>query len=55
MTDTPSKTYTTTCEAGGKSKTYRTRGATKQEAREKALVSAAADGFTDSNCTTSEG
>ena len=41
------KTWTTVCKAGGKSKTYRTSGETKQEGREKALVMAAADGFVD--------
>lgn len=50
----PEETYKTTCTAGDRSKTYTTSGATRQEARNKAMVSAAGDGFIDSNCTTSE-
>jgi hypothetical protein len=50
----PEKSFTTTCKTGDRSKTYTTSGASKQEAREKAMVSAAGDGFIDSNCTTSE-
>ena len=50
----PSKTYKTTCTTGSTSKTYTTSGATKQEARDKAMGSAIPDGFIDSNCTTTE-
>ena len=53
MTET-SKAYETVCTLDGKSKTYHTSGATKQEARDKAMVSANSDGYLDANCTTSE-
>ncbi|HMQ94482.1 MAG TPA: hypothetical protein PKA33_20545 [Amaricoccus sp.] len=48
------KEYKTVCRMGKDSKTYHTTGETLQEARDKAMISAIGDGYSEATCKTSE-